>query len=179
MVSLKAVLFVCALAFFTCVGSAPAAEPKQPEVNWGKCPQLKPTEEEKQQKAQVVDQCLDKIPIPDLDHANETVILKHREDVTTCALKAEGWFNKNGHYRFDRAKTEISNKKLPSDIQPQVIAKHDECKKEAEEKFPKNFIAQVQLYQACMDHHISQLCGVKIEGDSHGGHTAGGKKASA
>ncbi|KAH9366925.1 hypothetical protein HPB48_004831 [Haemaphysalis longicornis] len=125
------------------------------EVNWGKCPQLKPTEEEK------------------------TVILKHREDVTTCALKAEGWFNKNGHYRFDRAKTEISNKKLPSDIQPQVIAKHDECKKEAEEKFPKNFIAQVQLYQACMDHHISQLCGVKIEGDSHGGHTAGGKKASA
>ncbi|XP_077548837.1 uncharacterized protein LOC144162251 [Haemaphysalis longicornis] len=178
MVSLKAVLFVCALSFIACAGSAAAAEPKPPEVNWGKCPQLKPSEAEKKEKAKVVDQCLQKIPLPNPDHANETAILKHREDITTCALKTEGWFNKNGQYKFDRAKTEIMNKKLPSDIQPQVLAKHEECKKEAEEKFPKNYITQIQLYQACMDHHISQLCGVKIEGDSHGGF-AGGKKASA
>lgn len=71
-------------------------------------------------------------------------------------------FNSNGQYRFDRARTEILNKKLAKDVEPQVLSKHDECKKEAEEKFAKNFVAQVQLYQACMDYHISQICGIQI-----------------
>ncbi|CAN7992953.1 unnamed protein product [Ixodes hexagonus] len=174
------VAFKVSVAVLLCVGSAfalPAAEkdlataaqtnvpagvPPRPQINWGKCPQLQPSENERQQKALVIDQCLDKVPLPDVDTANDTVIQQHRQDVTTCALKTEGWFNSNGQYRFDRARTEILNKKLAKEVEPQVLAKHDECKKEAEEKFAKNFVAQVQLYQACMDYHISQICGIQI-----------------
>lgn len=145
------------------------AEPPRPEINWGKCPQLQPSKEERQQKALVIDTCLEKVPLPDVEHANETVIQQHREDVTTCALHSEGWFNKNGQYRFDRARTEILNKKLAADVEPKVLAKHDECKKEAEEKFAHQFVAQVQLYQACMDYHISQICGIQIQGAPQAG----------
>lgn len=144
-----------------------AQAPPRPQINWGKCAQLQPSEAERTAKAQVIDQCLDKVPLPDVDTANDTVIQQHRQDVTTCALQQEGWFNSNGQYRFDRARTEIVNKKLASNVEPEVLAKHEECKKEAEEKFPKNFVAQVQLYQACMDYHISQICGIQIATDAH------------
>nr|ADK47399.1 immunogenic protein [Haemaphysalis longicornis] len=169
MVAFKAALFICALALPVYAQNAPAAEPQRPDINWGKCPQLQPSKEERQQKALAIDTCLEKVPLPDVEHANETVIQQHREDVTTCALHSEGWFNKNGQYRFDRARTEILNKKLAAEVEPQVLAKHDECKKEAEEKFAHQFVAQVQLYQACMDYHISQICGIQIQAGAPAG----------
>ncbi|KAH6944417.1 hypothetical protein HPB50_002974 [Hyalomma asiaticum] len=168
MVAFKAALILCVLVLPAYAQTA-GAEPPRPEINWGKCPQLQPSKEERQQKALVIDTCLEKVPLPDVEHANETVIQQHREDVTTCALHSEGWFNKNGQYRFDRARTEILNKKLAADVEPKVLAKHDECKKEAEEKFAHQFVAQVQLYQACMDYHISQICGIQIQGAPQAG----------
>ncbi|KAH8033616.1 hypothetical protein HPB51_014884 [Rhipicephalus microplus] len=143
MVAFKAALILCVLVLPAYAQTA-GAEPPRPEINWGKCPQLQPSKEERQQKALVIDTCLEKVPLPDVEHANE--------------------FNKNGQYRFDRARTEILNKKLAADVEPKVLAKHDECKKEAEEKFAHQFVAQVQLYQACMDYHISQICGIQIQG---------------
>jgi hypothetical protein len=50
--------------------------------------------------------------------------------------------------------------------QPQIINQHKDCRKEAEEQFPPG-IAQIQLYQACMDYHISIICGIQIVGSGY------------
>ncbi|XP_064457625.1 uncharacterized protein LOC135368352 [Ornithodoros turicata] len=139
-----------------------AQVPPRPQINWGKCPQLQPTESERQQKALVIDQCLEKVPLPNIENATQEDVQKHREDVTTCALHTEGWFNEKGRYRFDRARSEILNKQLAKDVESVVLSKHDECKTESEEKFAQQYVSQVQLYQACMDYHISQICGIQI-----------------
>lgn len=141
--------------------AAPAEGPKNPIIEWGKCDQLKPSETERTSKAAVVDKCLQQLPLPDPSKATQTEIDKHREAVTTCALKAEGWFDDKGVYKFERARSEIKNKKLEGEIESQVLVKHDECQKEATEKHT-DFINQVQLYQACMDYNISQICGIKV-----------------
>lgn len=142
---------------------APAATAgaKAPAIDWGKCPQLKPSETERTSKAAVVDKCLQSLPLPDPEKATQQEIDKHRESVTTCALKAEGWFDDNGVYKFERARNEIKNKKLDGAIESSVLEKHDACQKEASEKH-QDFINQVQLYQACMDFNISQICGIKV-----------------
>jgi len=134
-----------------------------PLIEWGKCDQLKPSDSERESKAGTVDACLKENPIPDPEKSTAESIEKHRETVTTCALKKEGWFNDNGSYKFDRARTEIVNKKLAGDIEKEVLVKHDECQKEAKEKYADNFIAQVQMYQACMDYNISNICGIKVQ----------------
>ncbi|OQR73552.1 hypothetical protein BIW11_09656 [Tropilaelaps mercedesae] len=142
---------------------APAAptSAKAPVIEWGKCDQLKPSENERTSKAAVVDKCLQSLPLPDPEKATQQEIDKHRESVTTCALKAEGWFDDKGVYKFDRARNEIKNKKLDGEIEAAVLVKHDACQKEATEKH-EDYINQVQLYQACMDYNISQICGIKV-----------------
>nr|7NYJ_A Chain A, Odorant Binding Protein 1 from Varoa destructor, form P3<2>21 [Varroa destructor]7NZA_A Chain A, Odorant Binding Protein from Varroa destructor, form P2<1> [Varroa destructor]7NZA_B Chain B, Odorant Binding Protein from Varroa destructor, form P2<1> [Varroa destructor] len=140
---------------------ASATPAKVPVIEWGKCEQLKPSESERTSKAAVVDKCLQSLPLPDPEKATQQEIDKHRESVTTCALKAEGWFDDEGVYKFDRARNEIKNKKLDSEVEEAVLLKHDACQKEATEKHD-DYINQVQLYQACMDYNISQICGIKV-----------------
>ncbi|RWS11187.1 hypothetical protein B4U79_15176 [Dinothrombium tinctorium] len=134
-----------------------------PQISWGQCPQLEPTMEEKIKKAAVITKCLELTPVP-TNITRESVEL-HREQVAACALQMEGWFNEKGTYRFDKAESEIKNKKLQKDIENRVLTYHKQCKEEAEEKFPissQNLIAQIQLYQACMDYFISEVCGIEV-----------------
>jgi len=137
-------------------------QPARPQIDWGKCPQLQPSENERQQKALVIENCLKSVPFPQNQNVTDEVVVKHREEVTTCALKTEGWFDQNGFYKFDRARNEIINKKLSQDVQKIVLEKHDACQKEAVDKFPSQYVNQVQMYQACMDFHISQICSIQV-----------------
>nr|AYJ71601.1 odorant binding protein [Pardosa pseudoannulata] len=132
-----------------------------PEVNWGKCPQLEPTAEEQRSKGEVIQACLEKNPPPaEGESLTQEQIDAHRETITTCALKTEGWFGADNKYNYERAKKEIQNKNLTPGAE--ILKKHDECSKEAQENFPDSNIPQVQLYQACMDFHITKICEIKI-----------------
>lgn len=134
-----------------------------PQIDWGKCPQLKPTEADKEQKRLVIQKCLEQNPPPALETVTDPKqIDDHRELVTTCALNTEGWFNEDGSYKFERAKTEIESKKLDSQVEKNISTRHEECKDEAVKRFPKGYIQQVQLYQACMDYHIAEICEIEL-----------------
>ena len=129
----------------------------------GKCPQLEPSDKEKMTKAQVITKCLETTPLPG-NITRETVEL-HREQIAACALQSEGWFTTDGKYDFTKAETEIKNKRLTKQIEDQVLSYHKQCKEESEEKFPfskSTVIAQIQLYQACMDYFISDVCGIEV-----------------
>ncbi|KAG8181532.1 hypothetical protein JTE90_014259 [Oedothorax gibbosus] len=132
-----------------------------PQVNWGKCPELEPTAQEQRSKGDVIQQCLEKNP-PPAEGASLTQeqIDAHRETITTCALKTEGWFGANNEYNYQRARKEIQSKNLKPESQ--ILSKHDECSKEAKENFSDSSVPQVQLYQACMDYHITRICEIKI-----------------
>ncbi|XP_054715053.1 uncharacterized protein LOC129224594 [Uloborus diversus] len=134
-----------------------------PQIDWGKCPQLKPTEADKEQKRLVIQKCLEQNPPPSLEAVTDPKqIDDHRELVTTCALKTEGWFNADGSYKFSRAKTEIESKKLDSAVEKNISKRHQECQEEAVKRFPDGYIQQVQLYQACMDYHIAEICEIEL-----------------
>lgn len=145
-------------------GQAPAAPTF--EVNWNKCPQLEPSESEKNKKTQVITKCLQSAPIPtNLTREN---VEAHREQIATCALRVEGWFDDQGAYRYDKAETEIRAKKLEPAIELQVLKFHVACKEEASKKFPREqnkLIDQVQFYQACMDYYISIVCEIEVSVD--------------
>ncbi|XP_015918592.1 uncharacterized protein [Parasteatoda tepidariorum] len=144
-----------------CLVACVFAQDAVPEVNWGKCPELQPSQQEQRAKGEVIQQCLDKNP-PPAEGASLTQeqIDAHRETITTCALKTEGWFGSDNKYNYNRARKEIQSKNMKP--QDQILSKHDECSKEAQENFPDNNIPQVQLYQACMDYHITKICDIKI-----------------
>jgi len=138
-------------------------QPVTPTIKWGRCPQLEPTQQEKVKKAEVITKCLEIVPIPQ-NITRESIEL-HREQVAACALQMEGWFAEEGTYRFEKAQVEIKNKKLEPVIEQQVISYHQQCRDEAESRFPKEtrqVIAQIQLYQACMDYFISEVCGIEV-----------------
>lgn len=136
------------------------------EVNWNKCPQLEPSESEKNKKTQVITKCLQSAPIPaNLTREN---VEAHREQIATCALKIEGWFDDGGNYRYDKAESEIRGKRLEPSIEIQVLKFHVACKDEAGKKFPREqnrLIDQVQFYQACMDYYISIVCEIEVSVD--------------
>lgn len=151
--------------------SQPQSQPKQenpglpqgPQINWGKCPELEPSETEKLAKANVITKCLETTPLP----ANITreSVEQHREQIAACALRSEGWFTPDGGYDFGKAEKEIKNKRLQQDLENQVLNYHSQCKVESEEKYPStnsSIIAQIQLYQACMDYFISDVCGIEV-----------------
>lgn len=162
-------------ALLFCVGVAIAAPPTTsqpqvddqnypvPQIDWGKCPQLKPTEADKEQKRIVIEKCLEQNPPPPLETVTDPKqIDDHREVVTTCALKIEGWFNTDGSYKFDRAKSEIESKRLEKQVEKNISRRHQECQDEAVKRFPGGYIQQVQLYQACMDYHIAEICEIEL-----------------
>lgn len=136
------------------------------EVNWNKCPQLEPSESEKSKKTQVITKCLQSAPIP--SNLTRENVENHREQIATCALRVEGWFDEQGNYRYDKAESEIRGKKLESNIELQVLKFHVACKDEASKKFPREqnkLIDQVQFYQACMDYYISIVCEIEVSVD--------------
>jgi hypothetical protein len=146
----------------TTSGASADNAPAPPTIDWGSCPQLEPNDTEKREKANIIKQCLERIPVP--KNITQQSIEVHRAEVAKCALQLEGWFNEHGQYKYEKAEVEIRKKKLEAAIQQQVLAQHAECQQEARNKFPKTdeVIAQIQLYQACMDYHISKICNIQI-----------------
>lgn len=149
-------------------GAAEQAGGGQPsfEVNWNKCPQLEPSEAEKGKKTQVITKCLQSAPIP--QNLTRESVEAHREQIATCALKVEGWFDELGSYRYEKAEAEIRAKRLEPAIELQVLKFHVACKEEASKKFPREqnkLIDQVQFYQACMDYYISIVCEIEVSVD--------------
>ena len=135
----------------------------QPTINWGQCPQLEPTMQEKINKANVITKCLEVTPVP--QNLTRETVERHREAVAACALQMEGWFTPDIRYRYEKAESEIKSKKLPLNVETKVIQYHGQCKQEAEEKYPhstQTVIHQIQLYQACMDYFISEACGIEV-----------------
>lgn len=143
--------------------------PAGPQINWGKCPELEPTESEKMAKASVITKCLESTPLP--TNITRESVEAHREQIAACALRAEGWFTGAGGYDFGKAEKEIKNKHLNRDLESQVLSYHAQCKTESEEKYPASsasIIAQIQLYQACMDYFISDVCGIEVSEPEQG-----------
>lgn len=145
--------------------SAPQSPPlpSGPQINWGKCPELEPSEQEKLAKAGVITKCLETTPLP--GNITRESVEQHREQIAACALRAEGWFTNAGGYDYGKAEKEIKNKRLQKDLELQVLSYHAQCKAESEEKYPQSnssIIAQIQLYQACMDYFISDVCGIEV-----------------
>ncbi|RWS22631.1 hypothetical protein B4U80_07214, partial [Leptotrombidium deliense] len=137
--------------------------PGSPQIYWGRCPQLEPTMDEKVKKAAVITKCLETTPVP--QNITQESVEVHREQVAACALQMEGWFNDKGLYKYDKAESEIKAKRLSKEIEERILSYHKQCKEEAEEKFPvsnKALISQIQLYQACMDYFISDVCGIDV-----------------
>jgi len=145
--------------------SAPQTAPV-PVIIWGSCPQLEPSEEDKKAKAKVLEECLKQFPVP--AQVNEETIGKHQKSIAECALKKENWFDKDGSYKFSKAKSEIKKKNLSKGMEKKLFAAHEKCQSEAKEMFKEpvakggNQVDQVQFYQSCMDFHITQACDIKI-----------------
>jgi len=149
------------------VSSAPSANGPpvvEPIIDWGKCPQLAPTEEQRKTKTEIIRQCLDKHPLGSTDNLNAAAVEKHRILLGECALNKEDWFNADKTYKYDKAEDELKKKDVEASIKSKILEQHAQCKQQALEKFPANtsVIEQVQFYQSCMDFHVSQLCSIKI-----------------
>ncbi|RWS28635.1 hypothetical protein B4U80_06376 [Leptotrombidium deliense] len=140
------------------VPQAPPQPPPQPRINWGQCPQLEPKESDKQAKAKVIQGCLQKIPVP--TNITQETIVQHQREVALCALTTEQWFNEQGKYRYEKAENEIKRKGLQPVIQTRIVFHHNKCQTEAKEK--QDVIQEVQMYQACMDYYIAQICGITV-----------------
>ncbi|KAJ6218096.1 hypothetical protein RDWZM_009253 [Blomia tropicalis] len=140
-----------------------SAAADRPQINWGKCPELEPSEQEKLSKASVITKCLETTPLP--GNITRESVEQHREQIAACALRAEGWFTPTNGYDYGKAEKEIKNKRLKEGLEQQVLLYHSQCKAESEEKYPSSnnsIIAQIQLYQACMDYFISDVCGIEV-----------------
>lgn len=142
-------------------GPPPPPAGPAPEIDWGKCPQLQPSADEQRSKSKFVEECLKEFPPPTGELTREMVDA-HRAKIADCGLKKEGWLNADGSYKFDKAEKELEDKKLDKEIQEKVLSQHRSCQKESETKFADDFSQQIPFYQACMDYHISEECGIKL-----------------
>lgn len=150
------------------VSSAPSAGGPpviEPIIDWGKCPQLAPSEQQRKQKTEIIKSCLDANPLSTSpDQLTPEIVEKHRIKLGECALNKEDWFNADKTYKYDKAEEELKKKDVEAPIKSKILEQHDSCKKQALEKFTATsaIIEQVQFYQSCMDFHVSQLCSIKI-----------------
>lgn len=73
--------------------AAAAATPViEPVIDWGKCPQLAPTELQRKQKTEIIKACLEKHPLTTPpDQLNAEIVDKHRIQLGECALTKEDW----------------------------------------------------------------------------------------
>uniref|UniRef100_A0A1W7R9L2 Secreted protein n=1 Tax=Hadrurus spadix TaxID=141984 RepID=A0A1W7R9L2_9SCOR len=159
---MKTILLVFAIALISLASAQgpPPPSDQPPEINWGKCESLKPTDKEKEEKKKVIDECLKESPPPS-GEVNEEDAVRHHAEITVCALKKEKWLTEEGPYDFERAYKELEPK-VPKEIKEDIAKQHEECKEEATKKIPDEFAGQAQLYQACMDFHVSEKCGIEI-----------------
>ncbi|XP_022247503.1 uncharacterized protein LOC111086930 [Limulus polyphemus] len=132
MKTLAAVILSCALVAATAAqqssttpqqrqypaGALPRPVALPPQVHWGRCQQLKPSEKEKATKQQVIQHCVQRYPPNFKDPRNVTrqEVHEHRTSITTCALETEGWFDASGKYDYQKAKDEIISKSLESEV---------------------------------------------------------------
>lgn len=150
------------------VSSAPSASGPpviEPIIDWGKCPQLAPTELQRKQKTEIIKACLEANPLTTApDQLNAEAVEKHRIKLGECALNKEDWFNADKTYKYAKAEEELKKKDVEAGIKTKILEQHQQCKTQALEKFPAAaaVIEQVQFYQSCMDFHVSQLCNIKI-----------------
>ncbi|XP_046913573.2 uncharacterized protein LOC124494451 [Dermatophagoides farinae] len=140
--------------------------PRRPKINWGKCPQLEPTERDIEAKSNILQECLRQNPPPQSESLTQEQIIQHQQSVTECALKIENWFDKKGQYKYSKAEKEIKNKNLPKDMEKVLLESHKQCSQIAQDRQQavKNMavVEQVQVYQGCMDAHITQNCQIQI-----------------
>lgn len=77
------------------VSSAPSASGPpviEPIIDWGKCPQLAPTEQQRKQKTEIIKTCLEQNPLTGTPETlNADAIEKHRIKLGECALNKEDW----------------------------------------------------------------------------------------
>lgn len=68
----------------------------EPEIDWGKCKQLAPTDTQKVQKTQIIKACLDENPlnIPN-EQLTAKIVEQHRIKLGECALNKENWVSMN------------------------------------------------------------------------------------
>ncbi|RWS02013.1 hypothetical protein B4U79_03099 [Dinothrombium tinctorium] len=147
-----------AIVIFFCVLFVDCQQPQEPKINWGKCSKIEPTEQDKQEKAKVIQGCLKQVPLP--KNVTRESVAQHQREVAVCALNAENWFNEEGKYRYEKAERQIKSKKLEKEIETKILFHHNKCKREAQEK--TEIIEEVQLYQACMDYYIAQICEITV-----------------
>lgn len=80
------------------VSSAPSAGGPpviEPIIDWGKCPQLAPTDQQRKQKTEIIKACLDANPLTTSpDQLNAEIVEKHRIKLGECALNKEDWVSK-------------------------------------------------------------------------------------
>ncbi|KAH9412387.1 uncharacterized protein LOC113788996 [Dermatophagoides pteronyssinus] len=140
--------------------------PRRPKINWGRCPQLEPTERDIESKSNILQECLRQNPPPQSESITQEQIIQHQQKVTECALKIENWFDKNGEYKYSKAEKEIKNKNLAKDMEKKLLESHKQCSQIAKDRSQavKNMtiVEQVQVYQGCMDAHITQNCQIEI-----------------
>lgn len=74
-------------------------------------------------------------------------------------------FSGGAAYNYSKAEREIRSKRLQPEIEQKVLQFHENCKNEAQHKYanPVQIIAQIQLYQACMDYFISDVCQIQVQ----------------
>lgn len=150
------------------VSSAPSASGPpviEPIIDWGKCPQLAPSETQRKQKTEIIKTCLEANPLGTTpDQLTPEAIEKHRIKLGECALNKEDWFNADKTYKYEKAEEELKKKDVEAGIKAKIMDQHKQCKTQALEKFTAQsaIIEQVQFYQSCMDFHVSQLCNIKI-----------------
>lgn len=71
--------------------TATAGQPViEPTIDWGKCPQLAPTEEQRKQKTEIIKACLEKHPLTQApEQLNAEIVDAHRIKLGECALTKE------------------------------------------------------------------------------------------
>lgn len=77
------------------VSSAPSASGPpviEPIIDWGKCPQLAPTDQQRKQKTEIIKTCLEQNPLTGSPETlNAEAVEKHRIKLGECALNKEDW----------------------------------------------------------------------------------------
>lgn len=84
------------------VSSAPSASGPpviEPIIDWGKCPQLAPSEQQRKQKTEIIKACLDANPLGTTpEQLNAEAVEKHRIKLGECALTKEDWVSSSTSY---------------------------------------------------------------------------------
>jgi len=139
----------------------PAAPPK---IDWGICPMLEATEEDKKTKEDKEKECIKDLELNEnTTMADLSPALQNR--VRECVLRKDGLINEAGKYNYDTAMDKLKAKGIPEELGKKVEESHVECKVEAARKFLNSNqpLAEVESYQECMDFHLALMCKIRVK----------------